>query len=284
MPALAQADSLMTVSDTIGVQSQQKGTVGYGYQYYGASQLSGKQLGFVLKQSPDSLARRLFGQSRRLNGVATGLTVGTLGFFIGSLTTVGRRGGPGGTLLLAGYTTLFSSFIPRTIASRRLAQAVSAHNTYLRNQREDYLPPVVYAANRQWALSMADTLAVRRVGLTWGYAYRGMPVYPGGQLARLTASLNDPEVNNGIRYVRTINQLGSLVGGIGRGLLTGYVTTLLLTRTRRYGRNTALSNELLTTGLLCVGANFVLSRHANQVQRRWVSRFNETLKQQFQTP
>lgn len=279
LTGFAQIDSL-TISDTIGVY-RQRGVfqTGYGYRYYGATQLAATQLGSVLKRSPDASARQLSGQSQRLNGLATALNVAGVGFFVANLTTARRSARPNRALSLAGYGSLFGSFIPQGISSRQLMRSIESHNQYLRNRAVNNPPPVVYASSRQWTLSLADTIARKRVGLVHEYRYRGIRVLPGSQLSLLTTSLNDRDVNEGLRYVRTVSRIGSVIGGVGQGLVTSYVATLLLTR--RYRRNAAIGNELLTSGLLCLGANFVLSRHANRIQRRWISQYNDRLRQQF---
>ena len=280
LDAFAQADSL-TISDTIGTATQTRGRQnGYGFSYYGANHLAASQLYPILKGSPDSLTRKLFRQSRRLSLVSTGMVVSSLGLLLGSISTVGRQSRVNGALLIGGYAALFGSFIPHSISNRQLGQAIGAHNANIKNRPQEYLPPIIYTSTQPWTLSINDTIARYRVGLTQQYRYRGIPVYPGVQLARLTNSLNDHEVNDGIRYVRTIGRIGGVIGGLGQGLLTGYVTSLLLTR--RYRRNASINSELLTTGLLCVGANFVLRRHANRVERRWIVRYNDLLKDQFQ--
>lgn len=279
LSASAQTDS-SAVGDTIGVYSQ-RGVLQTtrSYSYHGASQLANSQLHPVLRRSPDSVARKLFRQSRRQGWLSTGLLVGSVGLLLGSTERRGPQARPNESLILAGYGTLFGSFIPNSTSKRRLSQAIVSHNAYLRIRPDDYVPPIVYAPNQPWVLSLADTVALRRTGPTRDYVYRGISVYPTGQLGRITASLNDRDVNEGVRYVKTINQISGLVGGIGRGLLTSYATTLLLTRL--YRPNAPVGNQLLTTSLLCIGANLVLNRHADGAQRRWVARYNDLLKQQF---
>lgn len=280
MSTFAQTDSL-TISDTIGTSRQRAflQTV-TGYNYYGASQLTGNQLLPVLNRSPNLLTRKLTGQSHRLNWISTGLVVGGLGLIIDSYAMAGRRYGQNSGLLLTGDLVFLSGLIPQSMSARRLDRAIAAHNVFLRQQADDYLPPVVYTtASRQWPLSLADTIARKRVLFTSQYTYRGIRVYPNSQLNRLTASLNDREVKAGVRYVRTVSTISGIVGATGRFLLTTYLGSVLLNR--RYRRVASTSDDLLTTSLICLGANFVLSYHANRAQRRWVDRYNDRLKQPF---
>ena len=281
--AFAQSDSL-TGMDTIGIH-RQPGLLQstYQYRYYGADQLTGRQLSPLLKQAPDSLTRRRFWQSRRLNAVSTGLSVVGLGLIVGSISASGRSSRVNGGLLLAGDAVLFGQIIPGAISNRRIVQAVQARNSAARSQPDQYVPPLVYTGSQPWLLSLADTISEHRVRLSYQYTYRGIRVYPSQQTSRLTMSLHDNEVNQGLRYVRTMNTISGLAGGIGRSLLIGYLTGLLLNHNRRYRNSgSALGNEFLTIGLVGVGASFVLNRHINQVQRHWVMRYNERIRQQFQ--
>lgn len=283
LPGFGQLDSL-TVSDTIGVSSSRGFlATAYSYRYYGAAQLSGNQIIGMLKRSPDSAVQAYMHQIRQLNRVSTGLLIGSIGLIGGSIATASRRYGPNGGLLLLGYGTLLGRLFPQNLSSRRLVQAVGAYNAYLQTRPADYVPPVVYASPQKWTLSLADTISGRRVGLTYRYTYRGIRVSPATQTQLLTASLNDREVNQGIRYVRTVNNISRVVGSVGRILVVSYATGLILTNSRRSRRNSTLNTDFLSTGLICLGANFVLSRHANGVQRRWVSRFNERLRQSLPT-
>ncbi len=280
--AFAQSDSL-TISDTIGVH-RQRGLLQstYQYSYYGATQLADIQLNPLLKHAPDSLTRHLFRQGRRLDAVSTGLAVVSFGLIAGSLSTPGRQSRVNGGLFLAGYAVLFGRFIPASMSDRRIAEAVQTRNTVLRTQLDAYVPPVVYTASQQWPLSLADTISGRRVRLSYQYTYRGIRIYPSQQTSRLTMSLNDYEVNQGLRYVRTMSSISGLVGGVGRSLLVSYLTGLLLNRNRRYrSSGSTVSDEFLTIGLVGMGTSFALNRYINQAQRHWVMRYNERIRQQF---
>ncbi len=270
--SVAQPDSLSR-SDTIGVSQQ------YGYTYYGATQLTQPQLTAILTRSPDPLVQNRLARSRWMGRLSTGLLLVSGGAFVGALTRVGYRSPVNTGLLLTGYGTLLGSLIPQQSSRNQLDRAILAHNEYLANKIEDYVPPVVYAYDRPWALTAADTITTRRAGFGYRYQYRGIAVSPGFQLGRLTGSLNDRDVNAGVRYNQTIFRISGLVGSVGRSLLTGYVVGLLLTR--RYSRRTPLTTEFLATGLLCVGANVVLKTHANHVQRRWISRYNDVIRERY---
>src|SRR5919202_4147039 len=242
---IAQSDSL-TPGDTIHLTARRSFLSTFReYSYHYASHLSDAQLDPLLRDSPDPTVQRFVQRGRLANAVKIALHAAGASLTIAGFLTPRYPLERSSTLLLSGVGFFYAGFIPHGQMRRHYQQAVTAHNTFLRNRTDEFFTPYFSLPTEAPLLSLADTVSISRQGFSRRYTYRQIQVFPAWQLTRLADRLNDKDVKNGFQYSRRISSIGGFIGSFGASYLT---TSLLAYGTRRGNGNSASLNTPLFWG------------------------------------
>jgi len=249
----------------------------YNYRY--ASNLTDMQLMPMLRRSADSTVQRYVGQGRSANLVFTSLFTSGYALMTGGLLMPVRKPETNLSMMLVGMGLFYGALIPLGTRSKRLEQAVRAHNRKLRSRADDYFAPLVGGPLHEAGLSLADTVVILRRGLANRYAYRGVWVDPARQLRPLAARLNNPDVRDGLQYTRRVTGVGGLIGSLG----IGYLVPRLLFHgiLRANGRSSTLGSPVFWTAAAATFIGAGINFQARRVQLQTVDLLNERLRDQY---
>ncbi len=273
-------DTLMAF-DTVGIAQRRTLFTPDFYTFRAARQLTGPQVVSVLLRSSDLTVLRLALRAKRRYTLPTPLIFGSYGLLLGGVRASRNQPVPtalGGTLILGSFAMITTGLVAGLTAPAQMRRAVRFHNQMVTNSANAYaLAPRRYAPD-DFALTTADTVAVRRT--FWGtrYTYRGLDLLPDLQLEQAMRSVRDPQITEGLRQNKILRAVGGVVGGFSAAYLATRLVTGLLVQAAGFctaGRATPLTYVAL--GGLAV--TFGLGRISDRTTRQVVRQYNNRLAQ-----